>query len=543
MTLMTDAEWNMVLGPKTFGTINLDSVFASFYLDFFITLASLAGTLGNPGQANYSAANAFQDYFVTTHDRSNGTRYASFDLPLVDETGAIVAMKAENRDFVGKGSILFNVDELLQLVNYTMDRSTEIDRPFFHSLMGFDRASMKIGSGDYVWAAQFRTIPQMQEAGSNDFGNTSYKKDIEALLRNVASLDEAINVITETTVEKFVAFLNLAVEDVSPDQPLATFGLDSLVSIELKNWMVRTFKVTLQAAELTSAPSIVHLAKLLASRSKLLPTDLAKSAEPASEETHERAETNGHFQDKVAAQEAEESDIPDFECCAIPGREALQPVPDLVETMNAHIDNIAHFASDESEVEDLRAAVAEFTSPDGIGAQVYKEIKKVSRDPGAGNWVSTFLSDQYYLRMRQALQYTSFMAINHPSPVPHTQAERAALLAVTAYQLKLDIDDGSVETPSIMDTSVCKHQLQWMFNTYRQPQEGMDEMKKGTGTYCVVLRRGRVFRLEMQDGDKPVALEKVKAKLNSIIEHVQDEGTWAGMLTTDNRDSWATVNS
>ncbi|KAH7030733.1 uncharacterized protein B0I36DRAFT_288346 [Microdochium trichocladiopsis] len=538
MTLMTDSEWNTVLAPKTVGTINLDNVFASPELEFFIILASMSGILGNPGQANYSAANAFQDSFVTSRNKSNGTRYASFDLPLVNDTAANSSLKSESRDSVVRGSIIFNFDELLQLVDYTMDASTDIGKPFFHSLMGFDRQSMNNISANYVWGAQFRTIPQMQEAGSNEFGNTSLKKDVEALLRNVTSVDEAVNIITETTVEKFVAFLNLDAEDVSADEPLSTFGLDSLVSIELKNWMVRTFKVSLQASELTSAPSIVHLAKRLASRSKLLPADLAQSPE-APKHNHEPAETNGHFQDKPAAREDASTSIPDFDCCAVPGKEALQPVPDLLETMKDHMESIAHFATNESEVDDLRAAIAEFTAPNGIAAQIHKQIQNDARDPAVGNWVSKFLAEDYHLRMRQAVQYTNFMAINHASPVPHTQAERAALLAVTAYQLKLDIDDGSVATPFIMDTSVCRLPLQRLFNTYRQPQVVRDELKKGSGTHCVVLRRGRLFKVPLQDGDKPASLEAVKSTFDSILELVNDDGTWAGILTTDNRDSWA----
>jgi NADPH:quinone reductase-like Zn-dependent oxidoreductase/NADP-dependent 3-hydroxy acid dehydrogenase YdfG/aryl carrier-like protein len=544
---MTQEEWTSVLAPKVFGTWNLDRAFASPDLDFFVTLASLAGTLGNPGQSNYSAANAFQDYFVTHHERNNPTRYVSVDLPLVDQTSAIVAMKAENRDFVGKGSILFDVDELLQLMDYAMDPSIQLSRPFLHSLMGFDRQSMKIGSGDYVWAAMFRTIPRAQASDSNDFGNSGVKRDIEGLLRSVSSFDEAVKLITETTIEKFIAFLNLEADDVAPHQALSSFGLDSLVSIELKNWMVRTFKVTLQASELTSAPSITHLAETLASRSTILPANLTKGAQNQDEPTRdEPAETKTHPQDAAAASQLNGTDdvqLERLECCDVPPKEARQPVPDLDEAMQNHIQNIAHFAMSDDEVDNLRAAVKELTAPDGPGRQVYQTIQKDARDPAVENWVSRHLAEDFHLRMRQPLQYTNFMAINHPSPVPHTQAERAALLAATAFQFKKDIENGKVESLFIMDTPVCRAPLKWLFNTYRRPQVGMDEMRKGAGDYCVVLRRGRLFQVPLQDGDAPVSFNKLRASMAAILEHVQDEGTWAGILTSDNRDSWARVST
>lgn len=540
---MTQQEYNMVLAPKVFGTWNLDKAFSSPDLDFFITLASLAGNLGNPGQSNYAAANAFQDYFATFHTESR-TRYASVDLPLIDETSAIMAMKADNREFVGKGSIMFDVEELLQLFDYAMNPATKLDRPYFHSLMGFDRQSMKVGLGDYAWAAMYKTIPQLQASDSNDSGNSGAKRDIDALLQNASSFDEAVQVITETTIEKFVAFLNLEASDVEPHQALSSFGLDSLVSIELKNWMVRTFKVTLQASELTGAPSITHLAETLASRSKLLPANITRDSQNQESGGRDNVpETNGHFQDTAAAKLSDNTDVERLPCCVLPPKQARQPVQDLDEALQKYIDNIAHFAHNEDEVETLRAAVREFQVPGSTGAQVYEKIQKDAKDPKVGNWVAKHLSEDFWLPMRQALQYTSFMALNHPSPVPHSQAERAALLITEIFKFKKDIDNGTVEPIFIMDTPVCQSQLQWMFNTYRRPQIGMDEMIKSDGNYCVVLRRGRVFRVSLEDEDQSISFDTLRGVMTAILEHVQDEGTWAGILTSDNRDKWASVST
>ncbi|KAK4210859.1 hypothetical protein QBC37DRAFT_27292 [Rhypophila decipiens] len=547
---MTHEEWNTVLAPKVAGTWNLDKAFSSPDLDFFVTLASLAGVLGNPGQANYSAANNFQDYFVTHHDRTNPTRYVSVDLPLVDETSAIMAMKSEGRDFVAKGSILFDVGELLQLMDFAMDANIKLptERAFVHSLMGFDRESMAIGSGDYIWAAMFRTIPRMQSSGDlNDRGSSGVKRDIEGLLRSATTFDEAVKVIAETTIEKFVAFLNLDANDVGPHQPLSSFGLDSLVSIELKNWMVRTFKVNLQASELTSAPSFTQLAETVASRSKILPANLTKGAQTEESRSEEQPAAQSNEQAAAVPQTNGttngHADVERLECCALPASEVRQPVPDLEEAMQNHIENIAHFALSDDEVEHLRAAVQELTAPDSAGQQVYRSIQKVARDPKVDNWVSSHLADDFHLRMRQALQYTNFMAINHPSPVAHSQAERAALLAVTAFQLKKDIDNKAIENLFILDTPVCQAPLKWLFNTYRRPQIGMDELHKGVGDYCVVLKRGRLFRVDLQNGDVPASIDTVKSAMTAILDQVRDEGAWAGILTSDNRDSWARVRN
>ncbi len=54
-------------------------------------------------------------------------------------------------------------------------------------------------------------------------------------------MDEAEQLIQDATLAKFAVFLDRLIDEIRVDQSLATIGLDSLVSIELKNWMVRNF--------------------------------------------------------------------------------------------------------------------------------------------------------------------------------------------------------------------------------------------------------------------------------------------------------------
>ncbi|RYP65137.1 hypothetical protein DL769_006416 [Monosporascus sp. CRB-8-3] len=56
---MSWADFNLVLQPKVEGSKNLDELFYSAKLDFFVFFSSLSGVVGNPAQANYAAANMF----------------------------------------------------------------------------------------------------------------------------------------------------------------------------------------------------------------------------------------------------------------------------------------------------------------------------------------------------------------------------------------------------------------------------------------------------------------------------------------------------
>ncbi len=65
-----------VLAPKVGGTVSLDAATAGDRLDWFVLFSSLSGLIGNPGQADYGAANRFLDSFAHHREtlRTRGQR-------------------------------------------------------------------------------------------------------------------------------------------------------------------------------------------------------------------------------------------------------------------------------------------------------------------------------------------------------------------------------------------------------------------------------------------------------------------------------------
>ena len=64
ITQKTRSELKKVLAPKVRGLTYLDQATKDLDLDFFILFSSIAGGLGNAGQADYAAANAFMDAYA-----------------------------------------------------------------------------------------------------------------------------------------------------------------------------------------------------------------------------------------------------------------------------------------------------------------------------------------------------------------------------------------------------------------------------------------------------------------------------------------------
>lgn len=88
----TIPEVEQVLAPKVTGLINLDEATKNSELDFFITLSSIAGAIGNVGQIDYAAANGFMDSFIAERvekvkDKNRKGKSVSINWPLWDADG------------------------------------------------------------------------------------------------------------------------------------------------------------------------------------------------------------------------------------------------------------------------------------------------------------------------------------------------------------------------------------------------------------------------------------------------------------------------
>ena len=96
------AQVPAVLAPKVLGMVNLDEASRLVDLDFFVAFSSMAGVIGNVGQADYAAGNGFMDAYACYRNElvREGQRKGntlSIDWPLWTVGGMKVALAAEER--------------------------------------------------------------------------------------------------------------------------------------------------------------------------------------------------------------------------------------------------------------------------------------------------------------------------------------------------------------------------------------------------------------------------------------------------------------
>ncbi|KAG0645551.1 Highly reducing polyketide synthase [Hyphodiscus hymeniophilus] len=532
---MTYEDYMTALRPKVHGTRNLDDSFGQPYLDFFIMLSSITGMVGKSGQANYATGNTFQDAFA--HDQSRHkahTRYISLDLGAVAGSNAISSLPLMQQELLSRESVMqMKFEELFKVLEYSMGAQASKDNSV-QTVLGIDRQMMEAVQDTATLSNPlFSHLPYMVNDGS-PLGKTDDTVDIAQSIKAVQTFDDADALILQEMAKKLARLTGTSIEESNMDSSIADLGLDSLIAIELKNWISRTFLAVMQTAEIFNSASIVKLSRLVASRSTLVPAKLKENATrneaplPRSVVTKEVTLIEHLHQSQV-----------DQSCCRSFEKVPKISAPDIELALKLFRESIKHFCSPD-EFLDLENALAEFKETGSIAQKLYDRLVDRSRRSDIDNWDFDPYLNHHYLKPRNPLfsHAGNYFAMHNPSKVAHSQAEQAAVIALSAARYKQAAEMSQLE-PSL-GTPSCMYMQQWLFNSPREPQLGRDRMQQFPGNdYLVVLRRGHVFKVMLIEEGKRISYKKLKATFEAILLDPLVEESWVGILATDQRDAWA----
>jgi acyl carrier protein len=264
---MTYEKYITVIESKVQGAWNFHNALKTTPLDFFVAISSAAGAVGNRGQAAYSAANTFLNAFVQ-HRIKLGLPASSIDLTAVSDTGYL-AENVEAAAEVAKnlGSDTICEAEVLALIgasiNGRLGRACNN-----HTITG-----MRITPSIPFWTsdAKFKHLRLAAEAvAAESSGSQAVTISFNAALKAAQSLEEAQDVVCKGLLNKLPSVLMLEMEDMDVTKSLSDYALDSLVAIEVRNYITREFEANLQVLELLSSGSIETLAKAICIKSKLV---------------------------------------------------------------------------------------------------------------------------------------------------------------------------------------------------------------------------------------------------------------------------------
>ncbi|KAH9905735.1 hypothetical protein F4778DRAFT_779126 [Xylariomycetidae sp. FL2044] len=81
--------------------------------------------------------------------------------------------------------------------------------------------------------------------------------------------EERMGVVADGLVNKVARVMSMAADGMQKDKPLYAFGVDSLVAIELRNWIKSEFAAQIPIYEITGGKSIELIARLICKASEM----------------------------------------------------------------------------------------------------------------------------------------------------------------------------------------------------------------------------------------------------------------------------------
>ncbi|CAK7224927.1 Type I Iterative PKS [Sporothrix bragantina] len=270
---MAFEDYDQVIEGKVRGGWNFHRALEGTPLDFFVAISSAAGAVGNRGQAAYAAANCFLNALVQLR-RNMGLPASSLDLTMVSDSGYL-ANNAEKLAEVARnlGSDSICEAEVLALLGAAI--SGRLDETCSgHTITGMriTPAMQPFWTGDAKFKHLRIAMEELAaaEAAANGGGSGAAVVSFNALLKAAQSQAEAEEAVCAGLVDKIAAVLMLEPEDMDVTRSLSHYPLDSLVAIEIRNFITREFEANMQVLELLSSGSIQTLSKAVCAKSKLV---------------------------------------------------------------------------------------------------------------------------------------------------------------------------------------------------------------------------------------------------------------------------------
>ncbi|WP_304453835.1 type I polyketide synthase [Nocardiopsis sp. YSL2] len=259
ITSLTPEGIDRVLRPKVDAAWNLHELTADADLGSFVLYSSAAGVLGNPGQANYAAANVFCDA-LAHHRRERGLPATSLAWGLwAGGSGMTAHLDDTDLGVLSRGGLAPMPPE---------DALAQFDTALLWGLANGVPALLEpVGAADIpVLRGLFAPAGTDAPAGagtSADAGSGAAPADRFA---GLSEADRERALLAEVRAHTAVV-LGHAPEDgparIAPDRPFTELGLDSLTGVELRNRLSAATGVRVPATAVFDHPTPRALARFL----------------------------------------------------------------------------------------------------------------------------------------------------------------------------------------------------------------------------------------------------------------------------------------
>jgi acyl transferase domain-containing protein/surfactin synthase thioesterase subunit/acyl carrier protein len=257
-------EWERfakVMAAKVAGAWNLHMLTPGLPLDFMVFFSSATSLLGNPGQGNYAAANAFMDG-LAYYRRGLELPGVSINWGPWDEVGA--ALGERRQRYLQQGGMgRIPPQQGVEFLARILQQDTTPQVAFLPvNWRRFLRASAA-AAGASLFAELLQEASRSQTCPPRTGAQSA--ENISGAARQIRdALPHEREVLLRTYLRHQVAtILNTRIEHIPEDGELLQLGWDSLMVIQFAGTLQRELQVNIRPLEILKHPSITAIASYL----------------------------------------------------------------------------------------------------------------------------------------------------------------------------------------------------------------------------------------------------------------------------------------
>lgn len=274
---MSYEDWQASTSPKTRGSWNLHTLLPKG-MEFFVMLSSIAGVVGSAGQANYAAGNTYMDG-LAHYRNAQGERATALDLGAILDHGVLAGNHAL-RDLVLSNEMLDAITskDVLSLLNHFCDPASSTADTIGQVAVGLGPPAQlkatRLKGQQWTLSLPFyshimNSAPDATEKGNGEDGaEAKLRQDFAA----APTLGDAAVVVSHALLKRMVVMspgLQWRLDEKGLDEPLQTFGIDSLQAIELRSWFARDFSADIPIFTILGNETLASMGAVVTQKSKL----------------------------------------------------------------------------------------------------------------------------------------------------------------------------------------------------------------------------------------------------------------------------------
>jgi NAD(P)-dependent dehydrogenase (short-subunit alcohol dehydrogenase family)/aryl carrier-like protein len=273
-------DWKAATEPKVQGTWNLHNALLDSQLDFFVLFSSGSGLFGWTHQANYASGNTFLDAFVQ-YRLKQGLPASVLDVGVMSEIGYVSKTPIVEEALRASSNYSLQEKDLIDALHLVIVESSGTAKaPSPGGFVSHEQLAIGLRSTRPIaepgnrlpWRRDARTSVYHANESSVSSTSSSSNDILDAFIasitndRSLLNSEASLELVTREIGNCIYGFMLRPIEDLDVGQPLTDLGIDSLITVEIRNWWRRKLGVEISTLEILSGGTIASLGQLAMKR-------------------------------------------------------------------------------------------------------------------------------------------------------------------------------------------------------------------------------------------------------------------------------------